>query len=162
MESKKFIADAMLGRLTRWLRIIGYDTVYLKHTTDSVIVARAICENRIILTRDRHFEKMKAAKNRLIISSTRLAEQFQEVVTAFQLNTKEHIFSRCVECNTPLAHIDKSEIIDQVPVYVARTQNQFSQCPTCKRIYWAGTHLEMMQKKIHIMLSEESSLIDNG
>jgi uncharacterized protein len=152
MESKIFIADAMLGRLARWLRIIGYDTVYLKHTPDSVIVAQAIREHRIILTRDRHFEKIKAAKNRLIISSTRLADQFREVVTEFQLDITHDLFTRCSECNTPLVQVDKSDIIALVPSYVARNQNRFSQCPTCKRIYWAGTHLELIQKKIQTML----------
>jgi uncharacterized protein with PIN domain len=149
----KFIADAMLGRLARWLRIIGYDTVYLKHTPDSVIVAQAIRENRIILTRDRHFEKIKAAKNRLIISSTRLADQFREVVNEFQLDITRNLFTRCSECNTPLVPVDKSDIIKQIPGYVARTQNQFSQCPTCYRIYWAGTHLELVRKKIQTMLN---------
>lgn len=151
---KRFIADAMLGRLARWLRIIGYDTVYLKHTPDSVIVAQAIRENRIILTRDRHFEKIKAAKNRLIISSTRLADQFREVVTEFQLNIDKTLFTRCPECNTLLVPVDKPAIINQVPVYVAKTQNKFRQCPTCKRIYWAGTHLDMIQKKIQTMIDE--------
>jgi uncharacterized protein len=148
----KFIADAMLGRLARWLRIVGYDTIYLKHTSDSVIVAQAVRENRVILTRDRHFEKIKAAKNRLIISSTRIADQFREVVTEFNLDITQFLFTRCSACNTPLVPVDKSEIIEQIPSYIARTQNQFSQCPTCNRIYWAGTHMELIQKKIQIML----------
>lgn len=148
----KFIADAMLGRLARWLRIIGYDTVYLKHTPDSVIVAQAIRENRIILTRDHHFEKIKAAKNRLIISSTKVAEQFSEVVNEFQLDIKQNLFTRCSECNTPLVLVEKAKIIVNIPSYVARTQNQFSQCPNCNRIYWAGTHLALIQKKIQNML----------
>jgi uncharacterized protein len=148
----KFIADAMLGRLARWLRIIGYDTVYLKHTPDSVIVAQAIRENRIILTRDHHFEKIKAAKNRLIISSTRLADQFREVVNEFQLDIKQNLFTRCTECNTPLVPVEKAKIVAEIPSYVARTQNQFSQCPACNRIYWAGTHMELIQKKIQFML----------
>ena len=146
------IADAMLGSLVHWLRAIGYDTLYYKDTSDREIVARSLQDNRTIISRDHHFTGIKAVRYLVLIQSTILEEQFKQVVDEMHLDTKTLLFSRCVECNTLVEPVPKSQLEGRVPRFVFLTKEQFSQCPGCGRIYWAGTHLTEMHQKIQQML----------
>jgi uncharacterized protein with PIN domain len=152
---EKMIADAMLGKLARWLRVLGCDILYYRDTTDREIVVRALLEQRTILTRDRHFLNMKAVHHLVFLESEDLAAQLQQVIKALQLDVHTNRFSRCVECNTLLNPVEKADIIGRIPVYVYQHHEQFSRCPGCGRIYWAGTHLDRMARKIQILLGED-------
>ncbi len=150
---KKFVCDAMVGTLARWLRAIGYDTIYLKDIPDRDVVAHALKDNRTILTRDHHFEKMKSVRYLVLIQSTKLADQFRQVVETLHLDIEKKLFTRCMECNHLLTTIKKESVNGLVPPYVFKTNTKFSQCTNCGRIYWAGTHLSQIRDKIQKMLN---------
>ena len=149
-EPLEFIADAMLGRLARWLRILGYDVSYESSISDNDFIARAIHERRIILTMDRKLTERESAKNSLLIKSPSYKEQLKQVITHYNIDYKSGIFTRCLVCNNLLEPIEKEKIKDRVPPYVYSTQDEFDICQQCGRIYWSGTHrtkmLEMLDK----------------
>jgi hypothetical protein len=139
-EPLKFMADSMLGRLARWLRILGYDVVYEHSISDDDLIARALRENRIILTMDRELADRKSAKNVLLLKSYDYKEQLKHVITHYKIDCESHIFSRCLLCNERLDSIEKEKIKDKVPPYVYASHDEFDICPQCRRIYWSGTH----------------------
>jgi uncharacterized protein with PIN domain len=143
-----FIADSMLGKLAKWLRLAGVDVEYDKNIADDVLIRRALSEGRVILTRDRSIERRKDAKDYLLIWSDHLAEQILEFIRAFELDTLGSAFTRCIRCNALLKEVSKNSLIDRVPTYVWKTQNEFRQCNSCGRIYWAGTHRENAERVI--------------
>ena len=149
-EPFEFIADAMLGRLARWLRILGCDVLYESSISDDDLIARAIREHRIILTMDRKLTERESAKNSLLIKSPSYKEQLKQVITHYNIDYKSGIFTRCLVCNNLLEPIEKEKIKDRVPPYVYSTQDEFDICQQCGRIYWSGTHrtkmLEMLDK----------------
>ncbi len=136
----KFIADAMLGRLARWLRILGCDVSYESSISDDDLIAIALNEGRIILTMDRQLKERESAKNSLLINSPSYKEQLKQVVTHYNIDYKSGIFTRCLVCNGLLEPVAKEKIKDKVPPYVYSTQDEFDICPQCGRIYWSGTH----------------------
>lgn len=141
-EKTKFFADAMLGRLATWMRIIGCDVEYERDIDDSALVIKAVTEGRFILTRDKLLIKRRVVRGRaLYIESDRVEEQLRQVAKDFGIRPG-HFFTRCIRCNAPLDGVEKAKVRRLVPEYVFETQDRFSKCPVCSRIYWAGTHKE--------------------
>ncbi len=148
-ERPRFLADVMLGSLARWLRILGYDTVYDNQIEDDEIVHRCVVENRIALTRDVPLTERRDLPDALLIRSDRLMEQVREVLDYIgEAVAPDRFLTRCVVCNSVLESISKDAVRDEVPPYVFRTQQHFKRCPGCGRIYWGGTHREHILERL--------------
>lgn len=156
-ESPKFMVDAMLGTLAKWLRLLGYDAEYADSSyPDSEIVRRARSQGRIILTRDRELALHRKGVNAILIESEELGEQLLQLKEALGLDF-DRLGSRCVECNVPLVSISREEARPLVPPYVYQTQTEFRICPKCGRVYWRATHWEKIQEKLKQLLSENDT-----
>lgn len=142
----------MLGKLARWLRILGYDVIYEPFISDDDLIARAIQEHRIILTMDRKLTERKSAKNSLLIRSPYYREQLKQVITSSHVDYQSGIFTRCLLCNTLLERIAKEEVKDKVPPYVYSAHDEFDICPQCNRLYWPGTHRVKMFETLEEIL----------
>ncbi len=147
----RFMADEMLGKLAKWLRTIGYDTVYYTGGGDSALVQRALAEDRVILTRDSHLVKRKLARKALFIRSEHPREQFKQVVNELGLDAQSKLFTRCLVCNRELISVEKADVQNKVPSYTYLTQDRFYECPGCERVYWPGTHKDSMLQMINDM-----------
>ena len=142
-----FVADVMVGKLARWLRVLGFDVLYSNKYDDDEIIRIADEENRVILTRDAQLATRRSPSQCIFIESGDYKEQIQQVVRS--LNLREFkVFSRCLECNARLEEVDKEAVFDKVPHFVYLTQVRFAKCPACKRVYWHGTHTQEMLKQI--------------
>lgn len=141
----RLLADAMLGRLARWLRLAGYDTAYLADTDDLAVIRLARAEDRLILTRDAGLASRKGVEA-LMIDSQQVEEQAAQVREAVG-PPGENAFSRCSVCNEPLDPLNAEAARDRVPPYVWRTQQRFMTCPTCRRVYWPGTHWQAIRRR---------------
>lgn len=148
----KLIADAMLGGLARWLRVLGLDTAFDPALDDPELVDRALAEERLILTRDRRLIERRRAWNHLLVRSEMVDEQVAQVLGELGVEPEpEALFSRCLRCNAPLLEIPPEEAAREVPPYVARTQERFRRCPACGRIYWRATHARRMLLRLRRM-----------
>jgi hypothetical protein len=136
----------MLGRLSRWLRLLGYDTLYAPALSDCQIAARARAEGRIVLTRDQHLARRKGIRC-LLIQSQALEEQIRQVLTMLGAPLQE-ARPRCPVCNAVLSQASPAQVRPFVPAYVFKTHRRFHHCPTCDRYYWPGSHWENIQSTI--------------
>ena len=143
MTDVKFAADRMLGRLVKWLRIIGQDVIYGPHLSGYGLIRTARAENRLILTRDRGL-KQKQPPAFLFVESDHYRDQLRQVVRECALQLKGDLFTRCIECNSVLQSRPKETLEKVVPPYVFSSQQNFFSCPTCRRIYWPATHHQKM------------------
>lgn len=151
-ELPRMIADAMLGGLARWLRVVGLDTAYDPELDDPDLVDRAVAEDRVILTRDRRLVERRRAWNHLLVRSEVVDEQVAQVLDELAIEPRpERLFTRCLRCNTPLEPLARHEAVREVPPYVARTQARFRRCPACGRIYWRATHADRMRRRLRRM-----------
>lgn len=151
-DTPRFIVDHNVGKLAKWLRLMGYDARFFRGESDAEMVAIALKERRIILTRDtRIMQRRLVTKGKLkalLIASDQPGEQIHQIINSLNLDYRFNPFSLCLECNQPLVERQKSELKDSVPPYVFKTQEQFRQCPACKRIYWRGTHWRAMTRRL--------------
>ncbi len=142
----KFIADDMLGKLARRLRMMGFDVTYPKTSADSLLLRLSREEDRIIITRDQGLSQVRGSRV-LLISSTNLSEQLQEVLTRLKLRPDPaKMFTKCPVCNGELKKTEKEEIKAKVPPRVYRTFDDFTSCTHCGKVYWKGTHYEKIVK----------------
>jgi uncharacterized protein with PIN domain len=150
----RLLADAMLGRLAKWLRLLGFDTLYAGRRSDHQIAAIARAEGRVVLTRDREMMRRKGIRS-LYVDSQVLEEQLKQVIGELGLSLageSERRPARCPVCNQPLVRVSRDEVRLRVPPYVWQTQSLFHRCPECERIFWPGTHWEHIQETIERMI----------
>lgn len=147
----RFAVDVNVGRLAKWLRIMGYDATYLPDIDDSDLIRHALDEGRALLTKDARIAERRLVTlgllTVLIITTDNLWEQIRQVADAFHLDYRASL-TRCIECNVPLSAVAREEVRDRVPPYVFRTQEEFMACPSCQRVYWKGTHWQNMQHEL--------------
>jgi len=147
----KFIVDLTMGRLAKWLRIAGYDTVFYNSANLDKLIEIASKEGRMILTRNSGFikKKKKTFEEKgipfLLLTSDRVEDQLKGVAANFKLNLKGNPFTLCIDCNKPLVKISKEDVAGKVPEFVYQNYNKFVQCSNCKKIFWGGTHKERME-----------------
>ncbi|MFC1950758.1 Mut7-C RNAse domain-containing protein [Chloroflexota bacterium] len=148
MNTPKFIVDNNVGKLVKWLRIMGYDTLFFNGNNDSNMITIALAEGRVILTRDTQIIKRQVVTSGqlqiIFIQSDRPELQIQQVIDTLKLDCWFRPFAICLECNQFLLERNKQQVKDLVPTYVFQTQNQYMECPACHRIYWRGTHWQAM------------------
>lgn len=150
MEEPRFIADVMLGKLAKWLRMLGCDTLYFRETTDDLLVASALREKRQLLTRKTRLRQRNDIQDYLFfISDDDPLQQLATVIAQYRLTIMPPAaFTRCLVCNERLIEISPGQIRSRLPDYVITTQKHFSICSRCKRIFWRGTHYENMKKTL--------------
>jgi len=144
--SLKLLADCMLGRLAKWLRLLGYDTAYENDATDHELARRARAEGRILLTRDRELAQRRGLRT-LLVCSEDLEEQVDEVREALG-PAPDPSLTRCSVCNGLLEGVSGTDVADRVPPYVRQTHADFFRCTQCGRIYWRGSHVEAMDEEL--------------
>ncbi len=137
----RLVADAMLGRLAKWLRMLGYDTLYWRGD-DAGLVRLALVENRLLLTRDTRLPSRLPPGRTLLIESDHYEEQIGQV--AGRLGVPPQIGHRCLRCNDPLEPAAKGEVRGEVPEFVWQRHDRFARCFRCRRVYWEGTHYARM------------------
>ncbi|HDQ00202.1 MAG TPA: hypothetical protein ENN22_13615 [bacterium] len=138
----RFVVDVMLGKLARWLRILGYDTIYQPDFSDDDLFFCSYLENRVLLTRDRALAGRMHKDRVLLLNDTDLKSQLTEVVQCFDLKTEGLVFSRCTICNQKIIPVEKAVVADRVPAYIFDTICQFYYCQNCDKVYWEGSHLQ--------------------
>jgi uncharacterized protein with PIN domain len=144
----RFIADEHLGRLAKYLRLCGFDTIFADSLSDRNIIEIALNEHRIILSRDKELMSNKKVTRGFRILSESPAGQLTEVINNYGLREYFKPFSRCTKCNGLLATVQEEEIAGQLPQRTRAFFSHFRRCGSCGKIYWEGSHYDRMKKFI--------------
>jgi uncharacterized protein with PIN domain len=150
-----FVCDVHLGKLSALLRLFGFDTAYANDLDDDELVAVSRAEKRTILTRDRGLLKRRDVTHGYCVRHAAAREQISEVFLRFDLKRLAEPFSRCISCNARLERVRKDLVLSRIPPLVAKLYDVFSQCPSCGRVFWRGSHWERMKKLADEVLGGE-------
>jgi uncharacterized protein with PIN domain len=149
--NERFLCDRNLGKLAKWLRILGYDTLFSRGNADRGFFEEAGREGRIALTRKRSLGRPGPPGRIVVVRSDRVGGQIAETLGVLSLEPDpSRRMSRCLLCNEPLEAIAKEEVKDLVPGYVYENQTGFRKCPRCGRIYWPGTHGRNVEEALRL------------
>ena len=144
----KFIIDGMLGKLTRWLRMLGHDVKYSRSLNDEQLIEIAKSERRILLTRDLELYRQATVQgiNAFFVERATEAKKLADLAKRFNLKLEFDVtVSRCPKCNTRIKPIPKEKIIGKVHETTASYYDEFWECPSCEQIYWQGAHWDRIQ-----------------
>ena len=153
----RFAAEKTLGRLTKWLRLLGFDTQCAPELTDKKFI-KTLEKDRVLLTRTRRIQNQLASRQLIFVESDHLAQQLNQIFRELSLNASQtRPFSRCLQCNAPIEVVEKATILGRVPDYIFETHDRFQKCPECDRIYWRGSHTHRSLEKIRQLLGLDLS-----
>jgi uncharacterized protein with PIN domain len=153
----KFIADCMLGKLAKELRMLGYDTIYYRGEDARQMIQLARQEGRLILTRNTKLIPKRPEDRIIRVMEDNPLLQLRELIQKRYISlNEENLFSRCLLCNVLIDEIPKEEAAGKVPDFIFYQQKTFYRCPQCGRIYWQGTHQGNMQKRVAELRLAES------
>lgn len=156
LRQTRFVLDTHLGKLARYLRLLGFDALYDNAYSDAELAEISSSgDQRILLTRDHGLLKRKRISHGYFIREDNPERQVREVLSRFDLRDAVEPFKRCTQCNGPIQSAGKEEVGEQLPGNVAREFDEFSRCGTCGRVYWKGSHYDHMLKIIAGLLQEE-------
>ena len=147
----RFLADRMVGTLAKWLRLLGYDTVYMPEVSPTSVKREARRQGRILLTRRTCFLNQRDMPPFVFIRADRFREQLKQVCTDLRLKVSSSLLRRCSICNQELEAIDRERVQSRVPAYVWQTQSTFLHCRKCQRVYWNATHRERIIEELRHM-----------
>ena len=151
----RFILDVHLGKLAKYLRLLGFDSLMDKDLDDKGIIERAFREKRVILSRDKLLMRSKLVVKGLLITSSKPVSQLEEVIHKFNISPSVNPFSRCTVCNMVIQPVDKEIVIGLIPPKTQKYYDEFLRCTGCGRIYWKGSHYEKMMKFIQSIAQEK-------
>lgn len=144
----------MLGKLAKYLRLLGFDTLYWTDQDRRHLLNLAYQENRVVLTRDTALRKVLSPPLSLFVDDNQPSDQLRAVIAALRISAVEvHPFSRCLQCNRELITKSRDAVASAVPHYVLATHQDFSLCPECGRVYWAGSHKKRMEELLGRLFS---------
>jgi uncharacterized protein len=152
----KFVADTMIEKLARWLRILGYDVVsdYSKSLKNLVEISNN--EARVFLTRRKSFPDGIAPETLYVICSENFDEQMRRIIRQFSLDTKSNLFTRCTVCNVQVEKvIDKETVKNKIPRMSWEGFNEFYECPKCRKVFWKGARVDKTIKKLNNILDNK-------
>jgi uncharacterized protein with PIN domain len=150
----KFICDVHLGTLSKYLRFLGFDTIYRNDYSDSEIVRVAVVEKRIILTKDRGILKRRIVEDGYLVRGIKPWEQLEEVLKVYNLRGKEKLFSRCSECNGIVVSVGKKDVWENLQPKTREYYHEFYRCQECGKIYWKGSHYDSLEKNMKKILKD--------
>jgi hypothetical protein len=158
LRRTRFILDTHLGKLARYLRLLGFDTLYNNASEDAELAGIAASgEKRILLTRDHGLLKRKQVSHGYFIRNDKPLLQVREVLAYFDLYRSVKPFTRCTQCNGVIKTVAKGDVLDRLPGSVAEEFSTFSTCEDCRRVYWPGSHYEHMKRIIDELLKRNDS-----
>ena len=146
---KRFVLDSMLGKVAKWLRVLGFDTRYCHLQRQDQLQAFQ-ARGFLVVTRNRHWCRLTGV---ICLTTNNPVEQLQELVARASLRAGEmRLFHRCIRCNEPLEPLQRRQVSGRVPDYVYETQATFYGCPGCQRVYWPGSHPQRMLERLQQVL----------
>jgi hypothetical protein len=156
LRNPKFLCDNHLGKLCKYLRMIGFDCLFEQLSGHPHLITQSNKENRIILSRDQKRNQYPAITHFILITSSHPSDQVKQVIRQLSLENFISPLSRCLRCNTPLVTVPKKQILHKLEPETARDFHEFFQCTQCQRIYWKGSHYENMWKLIQTKIIPQS------
>ncbi len=159
LRCTRFVADAHLGALAKYLRMLGFDTVFDASLTDTELAALSAGQRRVLLSRDRDLLMHRVVTHGCYIRAIEPRAQLHEIVERLDLYRSINAFTRCMECNAVLRVVPKSDVLARVPEETDKYYERFAVCTACDRVYWEGSHHRRMSRLIDELLAQNSERV---
>ncbi|MGD2112293.1 MAG: Mut7-C RNAse domain-containing protein [Gammaproteobacteria bacterium] len=151
LRTPRFIVDVNLGRLARYLRLLGFDSRYGNDLRDAEVARISVAETRTVLTRDRALLQQRVITHGYFVRSDQPLEQVREVLARLDLYRLVRPFTRCTRCNGRLERVDKQAVLAELQPRTREYYNEFQRCTCCGQIYWKGSHFARAARLVAFM-----------